>query len=612
MNKAILFVVFCLVLFVPVHSQGIRFDSFPSHPRLLVKQGEEQKIKSDLVQHPEMLRLHTYLLECCDSLTTQPVLTYKKEGRRLLAVSREALRRIFYLSYAYRMTGEEKYLLRAGQELTAVCGFKDWNPSHFLDTGEMTMAVAIGYDWLYDHLSPETRKMIREAILTKGFAPSKDEKFNWFLRSTNNWNQVCNAGMVYGALAVLEDHPEEARGIIERALSTIGLTLKGYAPDGAYPEGYNYWGYGTTFQVLMIAALESALSSDGGLSSAEGFLASARFMQFMMGTTGKCFNFSDSRESAFALPAMYWFADKLQDPTLLWNEKDILNQAEYSFSSEEVRFLPLILIYGSQYKMKDITPPAAKLWAGNGQTPVVLVRTGWKNGEGFYLGVKGGTASTSHAHMDAGTFVFDALGVRWAEDLGMQEYYSLEKEKVDLWNTSQKGQRWDVFRYNNLAHNTLTVNGKYHNVKGFVPVTTIYSDDHKLGAALNMSSLFGEELKTAVREIALIDEQYLSITDRLQTYDQPASVRWTLVTGTTPRVVDDHTVELIKDGKRMRLIVDSPSSVAFSILDNVSKNSFDAPNPGTSRIVFDVKLEGSQEKEIKVRMVPVADSSFAD
>lgn len=607
MNKAALLVVFCMTLFVPVCAQGIHFDSYPSHPRLLVKQGEEQKIKSGLAHNPEILRLHEYLLRQCDAFAMKPMLTYKKEGKRLLAVSREALRRIFYLSYAYRMTGEEKYLLRAEQEMIAVCSFDDWNPSHFLDTGEMTMAVALGYDWLFDKLSTDTRKLVKEAILNKGFAPSRDKRYNWFLSASNNWNQVCNAGLVYGALAVLEDHPEEAREIIERALSTVGLTLKGYAPDGAYPEGYNYWGYGTTFQVLMNAALESALGSDGGLSEAEGFLASARFMQFMTGTTGKCFNFSDSRESVFALPAMYWFADKLQDPSLLWNEKDILSRAELSFSDEENRFLPLIPIYGSQYKMKELMPPATKLWVGNGQTPVVLIRTGWQDGEGFYLGIKGGTASTSHAHMDAGSFVFDALGVRWVQDLGMQEYYSLEKENVDLWNSSQEGQRWDVFRYNNLAHSTLTVNGKYHRVKGFVPVTNIYSDDHKLGASLEMTELFGGDLKSAVREVALINEKYLSVTDRVQADDQPASVRWTIVTGAVPRVLDSHMVELKKDGKCMQLIVDSPSATAVSILDNVSKNSYDAPNEGTYRVVFDVNLESGQEKEIKVRLVPATD-----
>ena len=252
-------------------------------------------------------------------------------------------------------------------------------------------------------------------------------------------------------------------------------------------------------------------------------------------------------------------------------------------------------------------PPATKLWVGNGQTPVVLIRTGWQDGEGFYLGIKGGTASTSHAHMDAGSFVFDALGVRWVQDLGMQEYYSLEKENVDLWNSSQEGQRWDVFRYNNLAHSTLTVNGKYHRVKGFVPVTNIYSDDHKLGASLEMTELFGGDLKSAVREVALINEKYLSVTDRVQADGQPASVRWTIVTGAVPRVLDSHMVELKKDGKCMQLIVDSPSATAVSILDNVSKNSYDAPNEGTYRVVFDVNLESGQEKEIKVRLVPATD-----
>ena len=44
MNKTILLVVFCFSLFVSGYSQGIRFDSYPSHPRLLVKKGEEQRL----------------------------------------------------------------------------------------------------------------------------------------------------------------------------------------------------------------------------------------------------------------------------------------------------------------------------------------------------------------------------------------------------------------------------------------------------------------------------------------------------------------------------------------------------------------------------------------
>jgi hypothetical protein len=38
-------------------------------------------------------------------------------GRRLLGTSRELLQRVFYLSYAYRMTEDVRYLLKAKAEM---------------------------------------------------------------------------------------------------------------------------------------------------------------------------------------------------------------------------------------------------------------------------------------------------------------------------------------------------------------------------------------------------------------------------------------------------------------------------------------------------------------
>ena len=52
------------------------------------------------------------------------------------------------------------------------------------------MAVAIGYDWLFDRLSPDARRLVQEAILNKGFAPSRDKIYNWFLRATNNLSLI--------------------------------------------------------------------------------------------------------------------------------------------------------------------------------------------------------------------------------------------------------------------------------------------------------------------------------------------------------------------------------------------------------------------------------------
>ena len=56
-------------------------------------------------------------------------------------------------------------------EMNAAAAFKDWNPARWIDTAEMTHAFAIGYDWLYNALTPEERGTIREAIVTKVFNP---------------------------------------------------------------------------------------------------------------------------------------------------------------------------------------------------------------------------------------------------------------------------------------------------------------------------------------------------------------------------------------------------------------------------------------------------------
>ena len=135
----------------------------------------------------------------------------------------------------------------------------------------MTMAMSIGYDWLYNDLSETSIAIIKEAIIKKGIEPSLDEKNNSWLKVTHNWNQVCNAGMTYGALAIYEDNPQLAKQIINRAINSIVLPMKDYSPDGAYPEGYGYWGYGTSFNVMFISAIEKAFKKDFGLSGNPAF-----------------------------------------------------------------------------------------------------------------------------------------------------------------------------------------------------------------------------------------------------------------------------------------------------------------------------------------------------
>ena len=317
MNKIFQFLGIISVLFISVCCSGTKgaeelyppippvIEQITAHPRILLKQGEEQKINALLQRNPEMVPVHQYIITTADELITKTPLTYVLVGKRLLATSNEALKRIYYLAYAYRMTGDAKYLVRAESEMVTVSDFQNWNPTHFLDVAEMTMAVAIGYDWLYEGLSEVARTKVRKAIVEKGLNAAKNDKYDSFYTATNNWNQVCNAGLVLGALAIYDEEPELAKSMIDKSVKSLPLGMQSYGPDGAYPEGFSYWGYGTGFQVTMMAALESALGTDYKLSENKSFMRSPYFMLMMTAPSGLCYNFGDAGSKPVLQHAMY-------------------------------------------------------------------------------------------------------------------------------------------------------------------------------------------------------------------------------------------------------------------------------------------------------------------
>ena len=537
-------------------------------------------------------------MEESDEILIQQMAERVMEGKRLLSVSRLALKRIFYLSYAYRMTKEEKYAYRATQEMLSVSRFPDWNPSHFLDVGEMVLALSIGYDWLYEYLESETRSIVRDAIVEKGLdAAAPDE---WFYRAASNWNSVCNAGLLYGALAVFEDVPDKAKKIIERCLLTNPKALSAYGPDGGYPEGFHYWGYGTSFQVLLIAALESALGTDAGLSEYPGFLESARFMEFMTAPSGEYFNFSDAVNGVRCNMMMFWFAKKMGDLSLLWLENQYLENPSVCFAED--RLLPCLLIFCAHQDLSNIQPPSCHFWHNSGKTPVFIYRGGWNSKEDSYLAVKGGSPLTSHAHMDAGSFIYERKGIRWAIDLGMQNYLSLESRGINLWDQSQEGQRWGVFRLGNMAHNTLTINNKRHLVNSYASINRIYKSEDMKGAEVDLISVFADDMEKVVRIIYLNEEDDLIVKDELVTGEKEALVTWIMVTPAEAKIIGKNQMELAKDGHRMLLTVIAPGDVEMKLWSNEPLHAFDEPNPGSMRVGFETHLLANRKNLLKVTL----------
>ena len=578
-----------------------------THPSLLINTEQQKTVLANIESDPFFKALSEAIIKDADRLVGRKPVERIMTGRRLLSVSRDCVNRLVCLGMAYRLTGDAKYFKQAETEMLAAAAFTDWNPSHFLDTAEMTGALGIGYDWFYAELSDESKTTIRNAIINKGINQSQTDnlvsnlKNNWWLASGNNWNQVCNGGITLGALAVRNEEPELAARIIHRAVITVKLSMDEYEPDGAYPEGPGYWSYGTTYNVALIAGLESVLGTDFGLSQREGFSKSADYYLHTTGPSGLYFNYADCGHSGSVNPTVFWFARHFQKPYLLhhqlkmlWPEKATQIKASSSW------FFPILLLWG-----KPIAAVPQQLhWMGRGTTPVAVFRSSWTDTDAAYLAIKAGTASSNHAHIDAGSFVYEADGVRWALDPGAQDYNKMESRGLNIWNSSQNSERWQIFRYSNFAHNTLTVNGQLHNVRGVSRLVQFSDDASTPHAVIEMSDVFKGQLAKAARGAALLNDRRALIQDELKAGKTPATVRWAMVVPGKIEILSPAAARLTEKGKTLLFEVICPKATQLKIYPTDPPAEWDEPNPNTAILGFEIELAPQEDIRLAVILTP--------
>lgn len=578
-----------------------------NHPRLLLTDTQMQAVRDRLPTQPALQNIANAVQRRAEAILSEAPVKRVLQGRRLLSQSRRCLERILHLGTAWRLTGNPKFRDRAENELLAAAAFEDWNPSHFLDVAEMTLALAVGYDWFFAELSPDVRESVRHAILEKGIQPSLEEfgGHNGWLRVENNWNQVCNAGMVYGALALYEEDPELAARVIHRAIASIQRAMAEYAPDGAYPEGPGYWEYGTTFNVLLIDALEQNADSDFGLFALPGFAQTPDYYRHMVAPSGHYFNYSDCGLGAGPSPAMFWFARRLDDLSLLWMEKSLLaNFLDDAGNSARSggRFFPMILAWAPS--LQNIPPPNHTHYQADGPTPIAVHRTSWQDPRAVYLAVKAGTPSANHAHMDVGSFVLEADGVRWSLDLGAQNYHSLESRGLNIWNRSQDSDRWRVFRYTNKAHSTLVMDDQPQRVRGFAPIQNHTADNRSGFTIINMNEVYDPPLASARRGFRFLPSGRVLVQDEMHASSDGNRVQWLMLTRAEVSPQEDGKAVLTQEGQTLHLQVLDPPKVSIHVDSAQPPAEHDAPNPGVQRVIIESSLPPDSHNRLAVLLTP--------
>lgn len=589
------------------------WSSLPAHPRVLATEAQFQAIRGRAGSEPTTQLLIELVKADAEAALTAPPIGYVDTGSFVLGQVRSAQGRIFSTAMMFRLTGEEKYLREAREELLTLAALPDWFPSHFLGVGEASLACAVGLDWLHEELLPHERDAIATAIVRNALLPSLEMSDEGWPTAEHNWNPVCHAGLVAGALAIADREPALAQRVIQRAISQTAYAAASYAPDGTFPEGPSYWSYGTTFYVILIECLRSSLGGSFGLEGAPGFLESIDYLAHVTAPSGKDFNYADYHTRSAPEPVALWFARELGRSDIAAKEifdlkgrlAAVTSTGAATNPSTPERHLALELLWWNPTVLT--TPPALlpTYWIGRGAMPLGVFRSSWSDAESVYVAVKGGTPNGSHAHMDVGSFILEADGVRWAIDLGTENYNKMRAAKLDLWNYSQDSSRWSVFRNGPEGHNVIRFDNQLQTAAGFAKIDATEGDAAgRFGAVVDLQSLYAGQVADVRRTVRLNADRSVTISDQWRAGGQPvvAGLQW-LTRAEVTRVPNG--VRLNQAGKSLDINIETDGSYEVDVEDvSQPRGVQDSANPGVRRIVVRVATAAGESRSVRLRSVP--------
>lgn len=572
---------------IPPESQvlsGLR----AGHPRLIVTPDDLPALRQRIATDPTTAAMYAQVRARADALLAIPPVTYTKpDGFRLLEVSREVVRRMYDLGLVWLVEGDTTIAARAWDELAAVSAFSDWNPIHFLDTAEMTHAVAIGYDWLYSYLDASQRATVERALIEKGLTPARDSYagtapllVSYWTFVDNNWNNVVNGGETMGALAIGDIDPQLASYVAREALRRLPVALANYAPDGGWPEGVSYWEYATEYTGYAITGLRSALGTDYGLSDVDGLERTGDVPINMTGPTGQRFNWADDGEPRYApsVPFLFWLADRF-------------GRTEYR-TYELARAAPsaLDVVWFNPAASPPMPVPRDRLFRG---VDVATMRAAWDDPNAMFAATKGGRPGYNHNQLDAGSFVLDAFGERWAVDLGREDY-----NVPGYWENQPAGRRWTYYRSRAEGHNTLVLDPDPCEDQDPASANTIVKFAAANDGAFSITDLTNAYRGTPARRgVGLFDRSRVVVQDELR-LARETDVWWFMHTRAAIELTDGgRTATLTQNGKTLRATLLAPSSGSFSVVEaaplpSSPKPSENTPNAGLRKLAVNLRASG--------------------
>ena len=509
---------------------------------------------------------------------------YDAGGRHTESETR--LHQLRYIAFAYNMTGDESLARIAYYAALEIINRKHWGPGHFLNCSGAAGYLSVTYDWLYNgwkELGLDT-DAIRLGIYRQGIHhgfnsviydncdfPSPQQGTGWrFKLKPDNWNAVCNSGMIISSLCILNDGADsvindemynktkELLGACLTSNMQDGLVYKQYAPDGSYIESNSYWSYGTNNLFRTMGALYTALGTDLGMHNGCGLDKTCYYALNSESADFVGWNYHDGYTSSQDTSLFNLFATVSGDHVLYALRKTHLQRGKDT-SLEDVLFCPAVL--GIEVPELDSLPLDYAMIG----IDAFVVRNGWESGS-LYAGMMGGINAIggSHNQVDSGSFVYHNLGKMWITDMGSDNYNLPHNKNGDGYFSN-----YGLYRRNAEGNNTLSLKSlPFGQLLGKRGAMTEYNgSDLASYCIIDNKPVYGADtVKSAKRGMLLLnDRKTLIIKDEVEFVGTDTAF-WV-----AHYESDKITASISCDGKRCTLTHVDGQSISLTLIADGAK-----------------------------------------
>ena len=508
------------------------------------------------------------------------------------------------LALVYQVTGNINYAMVAYELLTGLAEWDHWGPGHFLNCADTAQVYAVSYDWLYNAFVeletsedpavvalrerneynyskqavadglywnglyagyttviekrlPENR--VHPLLTTGQIVPGTTHGYTSWYHATQNWNCVCNCGILLTSLALLDETNPDRVSKIDTMLTECfnGLVQYGldcYAPDGSYPEGAGYWQYGTVQFFKTIAAFKSSCGTDFNLLDAPGIDKTCYYAIHIVSNDSYRFGYHDDG-GAGELDSS-WFimvGEGLGDEGVIQLRMNkIRNGATLAYGD--------LLYWNKEYVDADYELPRSYFMEG---IDTFVVRDAWEKGS-LYTGLHGGENLENHGNIDAGTFIYINDGTYWFCELGSENY--------NVGSYFNNSVRYTFYKTNAEGQNTICITGDQANLKygqrsdGRAKMVAYGENDYGAFQILDMASCYWTGVNYGYRGILVTNDFKTTVIQDDISFKKFNNLYWFAHT--------EQNIEIDESGRVAYLTNKKGHVLRVTLISNVSSYKF--------------------------------------